>query len=214
MAAPPMAVTTSRLEPRMAPTKPAAARKTTVKKATTKKPIAKKPIAKKPTTKKAMGKKAPTKKAPTKKTPAKKTPAKKYELKTKPTQISPSDYIAALPDPQRQQDCRALVKLMTAITGQKPVMWGPSIVGFDTYHYRYDSGHEGDMCVLGFASRGAELVVYLLPGLEGSAPLLAKLGRHRASKACVYFRRLADIDLGVLEELLRQSAADTRRRYP
>lgn len=174
--------------------------------------------AKKSATKKAPAKKA-TKKATAKKASAKKptpkpAPKKKYDLKTKPTRTSAADFIAALPDPQRRQDCQALVKLMSDITGLKPVMWGPSIVGFDTYHYKYASGHEGDMCVLGFASRGAELVVYLLSGLEGAAPMLAKLGRHRASKACVYFKRLADIDLGVLEELLRQSAAETRKRYP
>lgn len=158
---------------------------------------------------------ASTRPAPAGKTVARKSVTKKkYELKTQPTKVSAASHIAALPDPQRRQDCRALVKLMTAITGKRPVMWGPSIVGFDTYHYKYASGHEGDMCVLGFASRGAELVVYLLPGLEAAAPLLAKLGRHRASKACLYFKRLADVDLGVLEELLRQSAADTRRRYP
>lgn len=163
---------------------------------------------------------APTRPAADRKATAQKgttrkpAPKKKYELKTQPTKVSAASHIAAMPDPQRRQDCRALVKLMTAITGKKPVMWGPSIVGFDSYHYRYASGHEGDMCVMGFASRGAELVVYLLPGLEGAAPLLDRLGRHRASKACLYFKRLADIDLGVLEKLLLLSLADTRRRYP
>lgn len=161
-------------------------------------------------TRPAADRKATARKATTRK-PA---PKKKYELKTQPTKVSAASHIAAMPDPQRRQDCRALVKLMTAITGKKPVMWGPSIVGFDSYHYRYASGHEGDMCVMGFASRGAELVVYLLPGLEGAAPLLERLGRHRASKACLYFKRLADIDLGVLEKLLLLSLADTRRRYP
>ena len=206
----------------MASNRPAAAKKAVTKKAPAKK--AAKKVAKKATAKKATAKKATAEKTTAKKTVAKKTvakkaprkpaPKKKYELKTKPTRTSAADYIAAIADPQRRQDCQALVRLMSDITGLRPVMWGPSIVGFDSYHYKYASGHEGDMCVLGFASRGAELVVYLLPGLEGAAALLARLGRHRASKACVYFKRLADIDLGVLEDLLRLSAAEARRRYP
>lgn len=147
--------------------------------------------------------------------PAKKTPAKKkYEAKTKPTKASVADYIAAIDDAERQKDCRTLVKLMSGITGKKAVMWGPGIVGFDAYHYKYESGHEGDSCLLAFASRKADLTIYLVPGFVGAEPLLARLGKHRMSKACLYVKRLADIDLGVLEELLRQSAAEVRRRYP
>ncbi|MBK8166445.1 MAG: DUF1801 domain-containing protein [bacterium] len=165
--------------------------------------------------KKTPTKKTPTKKTATKKAPAKKpTPKKKYEAKTKPTQVSPASYLAAITDPQRRQDCQALVELMSAITGKPPVMWGPSIVGFDAYHYKYDSGHEGDCCLLGFASRKADLTIYLMSGFEGAGELLAKLGRHRTSKACLYVKRLSDLDLGVLETLLRRSAAEIRKRYP
>lgn len=164
---------------------------------------------------KKVAKKAVTKKAPAKKAPAKKpTPKKKYEAKTKPTQVSPASYLAAIDDPQRRQDCQTLVELMSAITGKPPVMWGPSIVGFDAYHYRYDSGHEGDSCLLAFASRKPDLTIYLVPGLGKTEALLAKLGRHRMSKGCLYVKRLADIDLGVLEKLLRLSATETRKRYP
>lgn len=185
----------------MAPTKPAAARKAT---------------AKKTATKKTATKKSATKKSATKKTATAKKPAtgKKYEAKTKPTAVSPASYIAAIDDPQRRQDCQALVELMSAITGKPPVMWGPSIVGFDAYHYKYDSGHEGDACVLGFASRKADLTIYLVPGFTGVEAHLAKLGKHRMSKACLYVKRLSDIDLGVLEKLLKASAAEVKRRYP
>jgi hypothetical protein len=141
-------------------------------------------------------------------------PAAKYEAKTKPTKASVAQYIAAIEDPIRRQDCRALSKLMTAVTGKKAVMWGPGIVGFDTYHYKYDSGHEGDACVLGFASRKADLTIYLVPGFTGVEAHLAKLGKHRMSKACLYVKRLSDIDLGVLEKLLKASAAEVKRRYP
>lgn len=141
-------------------------------------------------------------------------PAAKYEAKTKPTKASVAQYIAAIEDPARRQDCRALAKLMTAVTGKKAVMWGSGIVGFDTYHYKYASGHEGDACLLGFASRKSDLTIYVMAELPGVKAYLAKLGKHRASKACLYVKRLADIDLDVLEKLLRASAAEVRRMYP
>jgi len=93
-------------------------------------------------------------------------------------------------------------------------MCGPSIVGFGSYHYKYPSGHEGESALAGFAVRGSELVVYMAPGFEGRDVLLAKLGRHRTGKVCVYIRRLANVDLKVLEALVARSVADTRRRYP
>jgi hypothetical protein len=93
-------------------------------------------------------------------------------------------------------------------------MWGPSIVGFDRYHYRYASGHEGESCVVGFSPRKGDLSIYLLGGFEGREELLAALGRHRIGKACLYVRRLADVDLAVLERLVALSVADTRRSHP
>ena len=93
-------------------------------------------------------------------------------------------------------------------------MWGPSIVGFGSYHYKYASGHEGDSALTGFAARGSELVVYIAADFEGRDALLAKLGKHRTGKVCVYIRRLATVDLKVLETLVARSVADMKRRYP
>lgn len=134
------------------------------------------------------------------------------ENKTRPTGASVEAHLAEIPENQRP-DAQVLVELMTRITGEGPVMWGPTIVGFGSYHYRYASGHEGDAPLTGFASRQRELVVYLL--CEGqSETLLPKLGRHRRSKACLYIRRLAEVRLDVLEELIRASIAEVRRLYP
>ena len=108
------------------------------------------------------------------------------------------------------------IEIMKRVTGCAPKMWGPSIVGFDSYHYRYDSGHEGDCCVVGFASRKADLTIYLLSGYEDAQTkaLLSQLGKHKIGKACLYVKRLADVQLPILEELIKRSVAETRRRYP
>ena len=136
------------------------------------------------------------------------------ELKTKPTKVSAKSHIAAIANEEQRIDAQTLVALMRRVTKQEPVMWGPSIVGFGSYHYKYASGHEGDSALAGFAVRGSELVVYIAPGFQGRDALLAKLGKHRTGKVCVYIRRLANIDLKVLETLVAQSVADTKRRYP
>lgn len=138
------------------------------------------------------------------------------EAKTKPTPASVATYLAAIEDETRRQDCEALVTLMQRITGCPPVLWGTSIVGFDQYHYKYASGHEGDACVIGFSSRKGDISVYLLTGYDGAEKqaLLARLGRHKIGKACLYIRRLADVDLSVLEELATRSVAETKTRYP
>jgi hypothetical protein len=107
-----------------------------------------------------------------------------------------------------------LIKLMTKLTKKRPVMWGPSIVGFDSYHYRYDSGREGDACLMGFASRGSDIAIYVVSGFDGTESILSTLGKHKTSKACLYVKRLADIDLNALGALLTHSAAEIRRRYP
>jgi hypothetical protein len=136
------------------------------------------------------------------------------EPKTKATRASVDNYIDAIDDELRRDDCRALVKLMTRVTKEPPVMWGPSIVGFGSYHYRYASGHEGDSCLAGFSSRKGDISIYVTAGLEGQQPLLAKLGKHKAGKVCLYFKRLADIDLKTLESLVKNSVTEMRRRYP
>jgi Domain of unknown function (DU1801) len=134
--------------------------------------------------------------------------------KTKPTKVSAESHIAAVANEEQRKDARTLVALMRRVTRQEPRMWGPSIVGFGSYHYKYASGHEGDSALAAFAVRGRELVVYIAPDFEGRDVLLAKLGKHRTGKVCVYIRRLADVDVKVLETLVAQSIADTKRRYP
>ena len=135
-------------------------------------------------------------------------------LKTKPTDVSAESHIAAVANEEQRNDAQTLVALMRRVTKQDPRMWGPSIVGFGSYHYKYASGHAGDSALAGFAVRGSELVVYISPGFEGRDGLLAKLGKHRTGKVCVYIRRLANVDLKVLETLVARSVADTKHRYP
>jgi len=136
------------------------------------------------------------------------------KLKTKPTDVSAESHIAAIANEEQRNDALTLAALMRRVTRQEPKMWGPSIVGFGSYHYKYASGHEGDSALAGFAVRGSELVVYTAPDFEGRDVLLAKLGKHRTGKVCVYIRRLANVDLRVLETLVAQSVADTKRRHP
>ena len=106
-------------------------------------------------------------------------------LKTKPTEVSVESHIAAIANEEQRNDAQSLVALMRRVTKQEPRMWGPSIVGFGSYHYKYASGHEGDSALAAFAARGRELVVYIAPGFEGRDVLLAKLGEHKTGKVCV-----------------------------
>ena len=134
--------------------------------------------------------------------------------KTKPTDVSAESHIAAVANEEQRNDAKTLVALMRRVTRQQPRMWGPSIVGFGSYHYKYASGHKGDSALTGFAVRGSDLVVYIAPDFEGRDRLLAKLGKHKTGKVCVYIRRLANVDLKVLETLVARSIADTKHRYP
>ena len=136
------------------------------------------------------------------------------ETKTKPTGASVDAYLASRASPEQLADCQALMAICQRVTRQPPRMWGPSIVGYGSYTYRYESGHSGDACLTGFAVRGRELVVYLVAENPGQVELLARLGRHRMGRACLYFKRLADLDVGVLEALIARSVAELRRRYP
>ena len=133
--------------------------------------------------------------------------------KTKPTQVSAESHIAAFANEEQRNDAKSLVALMRKVTKHEPRMWGPSIVGFGSYHYKYASGHEGDSALTGFAGRGRQFVVYIAPDFEGRDVLLAKLGEHKTGKVCVYIKRLADVDLKVLEKLVARSVADTKSRY-
>jgi hypothetical protein len=144
-------------------------------------------------------------------------PSRSREAKTRPADeagdAAVAAYLATIDDPARRADCDRLVELMRAATGCPPVMWGSSIVGFGRYHYRYDSGHEGDSCRVGFSSRKGDLSIYLLADGGERAALLAALGRHKMGKACLYVKRLTDVDESVLMQLIRRSLDETARRY-
>ena len=136
------------------------------------------------------------------------------EAKTKPTGASVETYLASKASSEQLADCKAVMAICKRVTKQQPKMWGPSIVGYGSYTYRYESGHSGDACLTGFAVRGKELVVYVCAESPEQVDRLAKLGRHRMGKVCLYFKRLADLDVKVLEALIAESVADVRRRYP
>jgi hypothetical protein len=126
--------------------------------------------------------------------------------KTLPTGEDAEAFIAAVPDATRRDDARTLCALLTEWTGEPPVMWGPSIVGFGRYHYRYESGHEGTAALVGFSPRKTNLVVYLVGGVEDRYPkLLERLGTHKTGKGCLYVKRLEDIDREVLRELVERT---------
>jgi hypothetical protein len=133
--------------------------------------------------------------------------------KTRPTKSSVAAFIAALADQTRRTDAKVLVKLMQNATGKKPQMWGASIIGFGSYHYRYDSGREGDMPLVGFSPRKAANVLYNVTGFSGAKVLLAKLGKHTTGKGCLYIKKLSDVDQEVLEALVVQSLAALRARH-
>lgn len=135
------------------------------------------------------------------------------EIKTKPTGESVEAYIASRANASQAADCQHLMAIMGKLTGEAPTMWGPSIVGFGRYRYTYASGHSGEMCIAGFAIRGRELVVYLSCEDEAQTALLSRLGQHKFGKSCLYFKRLADLDVNVLEQLIAGSMAEVRRRY-
>ena len=136
------------------------------------------------------------------------------ETKTKPTDASIDEYLASRASPEQLTDCKAIMAMCKRVTKQQPKMWGPSIVGYGSYTYTYESGHSGQACLAGFAIRGKELVVYLSTENPGQVELLAKLGKHKMGKACLYFKRLADLDATVLEALIAGSVAEVKRRYP
>lgn len=133
------------------------------------------------------------------------------ENKTKATDASVKDYLAAIDDEARRKDCAALADLMAKATKQPPTMWGASIVGFGRYHYKYDSGREGEICAVGFSSRKGDISVYGLNAAPDAEGLLAKLGKHKAGKGCVYIKRLGDVDLNVLGKLVAGAAAARQR---
>jgi hypothetical protein len=135
------------------------------------------------------------------------------ELKTKRTAHSVDAFLRGLKDAQRQKDCRTVAALMQRVTGKKPEMWGASIVGFGSYHYKGASGREGDWFLTGFSPRKQNLTLYLISGFKGAEGLLKKLGKHsKSGGSCLYLKRLADVDLEVLRQLVERSVAETRKR--
>ncbi|HEV2567357.1 DUF1801 domain-containing protein [Sphingomonas sp.] len=136
------------------------------------------------------------------------------ETKTKPTEASVDAFIAAVADPVRREDARTIRAMMERITGETPRMWGPSIIGFGSYHYIYDSGHEGTSCRLGFSPRKAEQVLYVLTGTAEQQEQLARLGKHKTGKSCLYIKKLADVHMAVLEEIMRGALKHMDERYP
>jgi hypothetical protein len=134
--------------------------------------------------------------------------------KTKPTNLSVAAFIDKLADRTRRADAETLVQLMQSAAGENAKTWGPSIIGFGSYHYRYDSGREGDMPVIAFSPRKAATVLYNMNGFSDSETLRAKLGKHATGKGCLYIKKLADVDQQVLEALIVKSVAAVRARYP
>jgi hypothetical protein len=134
--------------------------------------------------------------------------------KTRPTEADVAAFIAALEYPTRRADAERLDRLFRDVTGWQPRLWGGSLIGYGSYHYVYDSGREGDALATGFSPRKANLSIYIMPGYQDYGAMLARLGKHKAGKACLYVKRLSDIDVDVLEELIRTGLADLSARYP
>lgn len=132
--------------------------------------------------------------------------------KTTETTKNVSSFIKAITDKERQKDCTAICELMQQQTGFEPKMWGPSIIGFGSYHYVYDSGHEGDAPLVGFSPRKTEFALYIA-NFDGKEALLAKFGKHKTAKACVYIKKLADIDTAVLKKLVAGSVKHYKSKY-
>ena len=132
------------------------------------------------------------------------------ELKTKQTDASVKDFLNQITDKERREDCFAVAKIMEEISGEKPKMWGPSIVGFGSYHYKYASGREGDWPMTGFSPRKKDLTLYIMMGFEKHADLMEKLGKHTNSKSCLYIKRLSDVHIPTLKKLIKIGLKDLK----
>jgi hypothetical protein len=134
------------------------------------------------------------------------------ENKTKATAVDPHDFVKQVDSEEKRKDAEELIRLMSKVTGKPPKMWGPTIIGFGKYHYKYESGREGDMCMAGFSPRKPSLVLYIGPALEDEK-LMSRLGKYKVGKGCLYIKKLADVDRAVLKELVVKSVAEMRKRY-
>lgn len=139
----------------------------------------------------------------------------KAENKTQVTKVEPKDFVATVEHPKRRADAETLLEFFDRVTGLKAQMWGPSIIGYGRYHYKYDSGREGEHLLTGFSPRKSNLVFYIMPGYreEEMQEMLSRLGKHKLGKACLYVNKLDDIDMDVLEEIVLDGLADMRNRY-
>jgi len=135
------------------------------------------------------------------------------ENKTKQTDASVREYLSAIEDDARRRDCETIAILMSKITKAPPKLWGTSIVGFGNYHYKYESGREGDAGLTGYSSRKGDISVYLPASGINQELLLSKLGRHKMGKCCLYIRKLSDVDVKILEQLITESVAQVKRCY-
>ena len=136
------------------------------------------------------------------------------ELKTRQNQASVAAFLKQIDDRQKRADCKAIAKMMRDATGKRARMWGASIVGFDKYDYQYESGRSGTFMQTGFSPRAKNITVYIMPGFDGFASLMKKLGKYKTGKSCLYINRLEDVDQKVLARLIRDSVREMRRRYP
>ena len=137
-----------------------------------------------------------------------------YELRTKPSGAAVDDFLARVENPQRRADAETLTALFTEVSGQPACLWGPSIIGFGAYRYRYESGHAGEMCRIGFSPRKGNLALYINKGFDGADAVVARLGKLKKSTGCLYVTKLADIDLDVLRELATRSLVHMAEAYP
>jgi len=127
------------------------------------------------------------------------------DLKTRPTKRSVTDFVKSIADDERRRDCRNVMRIMKSVTKARPKMWGPSIIGYGTYHFKYASGREADWFITGFSPRKQALTIYVMSGFSKYKTLLKKLGKHRTGQSCLYIMRLSDVDLDVLTLLIRGS---------
>lgn len=134
-------------------------------------------------------------------------------LKTQPGKQPPIQYVNELEHPQRKADAKVLLSLFDRVTGLKARMWGDSMIGYGQYHYRYESGREGDWFLTGFSPRKSNLVIYIMPGYQDLSSMLARLGKHRLGKSCLYINKLSDVDLNVLEEIIHFGLKIMREKY-
>jgi hypothetical protein len=137
----------------------------------------------------------------------------KYKAKTTENELSVTDFIKNIPDEQRQKDALAIVDIMEKQSGFTAKMWGPAIIGFGSYHYIYESGHEGDMPLVGFSPRKAEFALYLSAAFEKREELLQLFGKHKTAKACVYIKKIADIKVDILKKMIAASLKHTKAKY-